>query len=603
MAIAIQQKKEHEAYDEKMALPLTERVAKGICINNVKVVFNFYEGLPNQWCRNLTFPHKYIRFAKILCNNNISKFREGEQVTLSNGVYSFKMVVLEDSLTDFILKPNDFDVSDCYIDTSNYSENNWEINIVKTNLTLKLLTATANNLQNDSRRLLKIEQLLNGGVSNKYSSSENYKGLNYSQNKAVNSSVSTSDFHLIQGPPGTGKTETIAHITRLLLDQGKKVFITAPTHTAINNCLNAVSKRVKDNSKLVKIGENYQAEEILDNEYITRKTRLPLDRFNNDSSLSKSGIVIGGTPYCFCYPASKRLNFWEFDVAIIDEAAQLSIPLAVSVMSKSDKYIFVGDHQQLDPIIPTGTGLSMFAESIFRKLVNLYPSDVTLLDISYRLNPSLIRIPNDLFYENKLKSSIDDEASPRNFISKGYSEILNHPDHKVLYLHSEFDSQGRSPYEANIVAELINDLLSNGVQKNEIGILTPYRAQVREIKKAINQKVPSIDFKEGETLFVDTVDRMQGQERDYILYSMSNSHPLESKRRLDFFYSPNRLNVAITRAIKKCIVIANYKVFDIIDEELVELPEFKSIKPSLDTFKEYYRLTSKVKAELEDDGY
>ena len=106
-----------------------------------------------------------------------------------------------------------------------------------------------------------------------------------------------------------------------------------------------------------------------------------------------------------------------------------------------------------------------------------------------------------------------------------------------------------------------------------------------------------------ESLFIDTVDRMQGQERDYILYCMANSHPLESKRRLDFFYSPNRLNVAITRGIKKCIVIANYKVFDIIDEELVELPEFDKLKPSLDVFKEYFKLSSKIEEIEEEDEW
>ena len=74
---------------------------------------------------------------------------------------------------------------------------------------------------------------------------------------------------------------------------------------------------------------------------------------------------------------------------------------------------------------------------------------------------------------------------------------------------------------------------------------------------------------------------------------MANSHPLESKRRLDFFYSPNRLNVAITRAIKKCFVIANYKVFDIIDEELKDLDEYHEIKDSLDIFKKYKSLSAK----------
>ena len=96
---------------------------------------------------------------------------------------------------------------------------------------------------------------------------------------------------------------------------------------------------------------------------------------------------------------------------------------------------------------------------------------------------------------------------------------------------------------------------------------------------------------------------MQGQERDYIIYSMSNSNPLESKRRLDFFYSPNRLNVGITRAIKKCIVIANYKVFDIIDEDLKDLPEYMQLKPSLDIFKQYYRLSTKIEEEVEEEAW
>ena len=65
-------------------------------------------------------------------------------------------------------------------------------------------------------------------------------------------------------------------------------------------------------------------------------------------------------------------------------------------------------------------------------------------------------------------------------------------------------------------------------------------------------------------------------------------------RRLDFFYSPNRLNVAITRAIKKCIVIGNYKIFDIKDEELKLHNEYQDIKDSLDTFKKYYSLSTKI---------
>ena len=95
-------------------------------------------------------------------------------------------------------------------------------------------------------------------------------------------------------------------------------------------------------------------------------------------------------------------------------------------------------------------------------------------------------------------------------------------------------------------------------------------------------------------LFIDTVDSIQGQERNYIIYSMANSHPLESMKRLDFFYNPNRLNVAITRAIKKCFVLANYKVFDIKEEELSSNTEYQAIKESLDIFKNYSSLSTKI---------
>jgi superfamily I DNA and/or RNA helicase len=242
----------------------------------------------------------------------------------------------------------------------------------------------------------------------------------------------------------------------------------------------------------------------------------------------------------------------------------------------------------------------MFSESIFSRLVRLYPGDKSLLNTSYRLNEELIRIPNALFYNNELSSARPLQTTNANIVSSEFSEVINHQDSKVLYLHKVFDAQGRSPHEAKIVAEIVNDLISNGIDFKDIGILTPYRAQVREIKKALGQFITDIDSKD---LFIDTVDRMQGQERDYILYSMANSHPLESKRRLDFFYSPNRLNVAITRAMIKCIVIANYKVFDIIDDELKDIEDWDKLKPSLDIFKEYLKLSSKVEEIIEEDSW
>lgn len=594
-AIEIQQIHSDKEYDDLMKSPLSERIAKGSTMANLTIEFEFYDYPPNDWCPAIQSPKKFIESAHVICENNISKFREGATVVLSNGPFKFEMEIAEDSIDNFILRPNGFNVKYCYIDSLNYNKHNWEINTVKTSLTKKLLMATAGSLVHDTNRLDKIERLLAGQLHNPQLGNESYSQLNKSQNIAVEKAVGASSFYIIQGPPGTGKTKTISHIAKLFLEQGKKVFVTAPTHTAINNCLNAIAEKVSDRSKVVKIGEKYQNAEIINNENISRKTHLPYNRFLTTAEFSHDGIIIGGTPYSLCYPASKRLENWEFDVALIDEAAQLSIPLAISVMSKSDKFIFVGDHKQLDPIIPSKTGNPLLSESIFKRLVDLYPSEFALLKKSYRLNNDLIRIPNILFYDNKLKSAILSFTQKNDFESEKHEDILNHPDSKVLFLHRVFDSKGRSPHEAKIVAELVVDLFRNGINLKDINVLTPYLAQVREIKKAVAQAFRGIGqaYKEGE-LFIDTVDKMQGQEKDYIIYSLSNSHPLESQMRLEFFYSPNRLNVAITRAMKKCIVIANYKVFDIIDEELVDLDGYDELKSSLDIFKNYFKLSSKI---------
>lgn len=593
-AIEIEYKKNLEEFNEQMKLPIDERVAKGVSMSNLKVEFEL--------------DNKNIKSAKIICENNISKFKEGSSVILSNGNLRFKMDVFEDSADDFILKPNDWDSQYCYLSSLDYPQNNWEISSVHTDISTKMLRNTASYLENHSEDLDRVERFLNGKAQNTYSNfSEKEDSLNDSQNLAYLDAINVSDFCLIQGPPGTGKTTTIANIVMQFIIRGKKVFLTAPTHTAINNSLDAFSKSFKVDWRAIKIGEKASNKEVQSNDMIQKLPRLQYWRwsqFLTDNNITGDyGIAIGATAYSLCYPVTKRLEGWTFDVAIIDEASQLSIPLALSIMSRVKKVIFVGDHKQLDPIIPKGTGNEMFAESIFGRLARLYPNEINLLNTSYRLNSDLIKIPNHLYYNDKLVADSSTKIDKKYYQSTNYSNILNSESH-TLVLHNTFDSQGRSPFEAKLVADLVFDLLQNSVGLSDIGIVTPYRAQVREIKKEIKKKIGRNTSELFENLFVDTVDSMQGQERKYIIYSMSNSHPLESMHRLDFFYSPNRLNVAITRAINKCIAIANYKIFDIKESELSSHSEYQNVKGYLDTFKEYYNLAHKIELmDIEDEDW
>lgn len=594
-AIVVESQKNAEEHAKVIALPLNERIAKGVSMSNFTLKFDFRELPPTPWDEPINFPLSYINTAQIICENNISKFKEGSSVILSNGVHKFKMEIKEDSIDNFVLEPQDFHKYNCYINTTDYSTTNWELNEDKSDATEKMLTKTAEVLSNTPEKLTRIENFLNGKTANQFTNSLiQIEYLNNSQNTALSNAINSSNFCIIQGPPGTGKTETIANIVKCLIEQGKKVFVTAPTHTAINNCLNAISKRVQDSSKVIKIGNKPQNKEIANNTNITIKSSLGYPTYQKSSDLNQNGIAIGATPYSVCYDATKKLRFWEFDVCIVDEASQLSIPLSLAAMSRSRKYIFVGDHKQLDPIVPKGTSLEMFSESIFSRLARIYPNSINLLNTSYRLNEALIQIPNSLFYSDKLKASETTRIDYKDYECQFHSNILNNEPH-ILIVHDEFDGISDSKFEAEIVIDLISDLAKNGTKLSEIGIVTPYRAQVRTVRRLLKNRFPKLTQEHLKTLFIDTVDSMQGQERKYIIYTLANSHPLESMRRLDFFYSPNRLNVSITRATHKCFVLAHKFVFDKIESDEVKYhPEYENIKDNLATFKKYYELVPKI---------
>ena len=136
--------------------------------------------------------------------------------------------------------------------------------------------------------------MLDGTLENSYEPFK-YSLLNESQNEAVESAVGATKFHLIQGPPGTGKTTTIAQLAKVFWIRVSQ-FCDGSTHTAINNCLNAVAKQVGDETRVLKI-ESTRGAEILKGAAITKMERYPHFQYSMFSESSESGIVIGGTPF------------------------------------------------------------------------------------------------------------------------------------------------------------------------------------------------------------------------------------------------------------------------------------------------------------------
>ena len=599
-AIDLQQQRQDQEYKELMERPLRERVSRGYTMANLHAEFEFFDGAPNRWLPAPVGTNRYVERVHIHCEHNISRFREGTQVRLSHGPYSFLMEIEQDDVNDFVLRSNSYEYQRNMLDDSCFPREGWEVNAENSNITQRLLRASWENLYGNPDFCDHLERFLSGQFQNSYRESPSPGCGNPSQNEAIRKAFTCNYFHLIQGPPGTGKTFTIAKIVYYLMKMGKKVFVTAPTHTAINNCLNAIANGLGDRRFVVKVGERHQAEELVNNPHVTRKKSLKLYEYQQSPDFSKEGFVVGGTPFALCAPASKKLEGWTFDYVIVDEAAQMSIPLALPAIMRGRRIIFVGDHQQLDPIVPSGTGNRFFDCSIFKRLADLYPQNITLLDESYRLNDSLIRIPNRLFYDNRISAAHELARPYVSFDCAAASQIVNHEANELLVVHHEFDSLGRSPYEANLTADIVGDLLRNGVPMEEIGVMSPYRAQIREIRRALLEKV---GMEAAQALFVDTVERMQGQERDYIIYSMSNSNPAEVEDHLEFFYSPNRLNVALTRARVKCVVIANEKIFGYCDELLQNETAPAALRHGAEVFRNYFAVATKLEISVADEDW
>jgi len=372
-------------------------------------------------------------------------------------------------------------------------------------------------------------------------------GLNESQVEAVAMSYATDLLHLIQGPPGTGKTLMLAHLARLLVGDGRRVFVTALTHHAIHNALNKIPQ-VDDDIPVCKIGEERLAGDL----QVPNFDQFSFSKFGEING----GYVIGATPFAL---QSSRLANVEFDVVLFDEASQIKLPLAIMGMLAGIKYSFIGDENQLPPVVAFSTEEAA-QTSIFAYLAGR--GNETMLNITYRLNDILTDWPNRTFYRNELRSS-DEAAARRLNLSPEATpwDFVLAPESPAVFLDlCHQNTTIRSRIEAEVVVELILSLLMREVLPEEIGVVVPYRAQSRLIRSLLRRNL--MDDEITQKLVVDTVERMQGQERDVVLVSFATASPKFAAQVADFLFQPQRLNVAVTRPRTKLILVGSYHMLD-----------------------------------------
>lgn len=371
-------------------------------------------------------------------------------------------------------------------------------------------------------------------------------GLNAAQIDAGAGAIATESLALVQGPPGTGKTRLLAQVVALLCAHGCKIALCAFTHRAVDNALLAI-RRAAPELPLVKVGSSAgdrrselqrAGVQIVD----PRRAR-PADK----------NVVVAGT----CFQLAKLADRERFHYTVFDEAGQLPIPHALPGMLRAQRWLFFGDHQQLPPVVVADHADRAACASVFEHLHRLYGS--TLLDTTYRMNDGVCRVVSESFYGGKVQSSA--EAAPRRlpFRPGGKLDEVLDPDKPVVWLRLDHRQPGqRSSEEAHAVGDVVEDLVrQHRVPARDIAVIAPFRSQVRLIRTLLQQRnLPQI-----EELLIDTVERIQGQEREAVVISLAVGDLDSIGHRSQFFFSANRLNVAISRARAKVVLAASDQVF------------------------------------------
>ena len=386
-------------------------------------------------------------------------------------------------------------------------------------------------------------------------------GLDEWQREAFAQALLADPIHLIQGPPGSGKTHLLGTLIRAFVARGERVLVTAFTHLAINNVLRAfVLPGEAPPCPVFKIGRPAQNLDLRQLQ-VTVRSRLRRD------ALPEGPCVIGATVY-------GAIGLWDtigFHRTVIDEAAQVPLPHGLIALGSADRATLVGDHQQMGPIVRADPPGELATDSIFSFLHRT--NSATLLGRTYRMNSEINAFVSRHFYAGKLEADPSCATRRLSLRPKGrFREILDPDRPAPLVLIEHEGCRQRAPAEAALIADLLLELVTHHeMAPEEIAVIAPYRAQVNAIKQALRVRAAERNHPLTREPVIDTVERIQGQERDVVIASFTNSDPEYLLKDASFFYSPNRLNVLLSRARMKRIIVASPLAFRAIPTDLETL--------------------------------
>ncbi|HEU5199580.1 MAG TPA: AAA domain-containing protein [Ktedonobacterales bacterium] len=423
--------------------------------------------------------------------------------------------------------------------------------------------------------------------------------LNAEQQEAVRRAARMQDYLLIQGPPGTGKTKVISEIVRLLVARGERVLLAAFTNQAVDNLLKRLLEDGFD--QFVRLGHDFSVDPaIRPYRLVARARQHALSPAEVRALLKEMPVVASTTATWSSESYDIAGAALDFDVAIVDEAGQLTVPAVLGALRLARRFVLVGDQQQLAPLVMSKRAAEEgLSTSLFAFLSQHAGGEASIsLVRQYRMHTTISTFPGREFYAGLLQadSSVatrvlrlpnvnwqaplqrqDHQAGDRVLslaatkqAGRTLAQAVLAPERPMVFLdvsqrqklqnaQALLQAQGAvspklSLVEAEVVSETLELLLTAGIPPQAIGVIAPFRAQVA----AIRHHVLRLAERFGDGLVVDTVDRFQGGERMVIVLSFAISKALPPESQIAAFLADeHRLNVALTRAQRKLILVGN----------------------------------------------